>query len=422
MSQSLVSRSKTCLSNVLGHATTLEIRRGLGSYLYDYDDQPYLDFGAGIAVNATGHCHPTVVSAIKDQSDTLLHGCAGVVYYEQNIALAEALGHITDGQLSSVFFTQSGTEAVEAALKCAMYVSKKPGVIAFNGSFHGRTLGALSVTTSNPNYLNRYHLPITNRHILEYPYLYRHSAPLNTLDGYLNYLTTELAKLNVTTIGAMIIEPVIGEGGYIPAPAPVLQTLRDWCTQHNVLLIFDEIQSGIARTGTWFCYQHYDIVPDIITTAKGIASGLPLGACISTQEIMDQWHTGSHGGTYGGNPLACRAGLATLTVLEPLLPTIQAMGKHAMQRLKTDLREIPFIGDIRGIGLMIGIECISDANKSPHPGIVSDLLADCLNQGLLIVSCGIHRNIIRLMPPLTISMDELNQGLDTLIHQCQQRS
>ncbi|MEK9727429.1 MAG: aminotransferase class III-fold pyridoxal phosphate-dependent enzyme [Candidatus Margulisiibacteriota bacterium] len=415
----LVHRSQHCLSRVLGHATELEIEKGQGSYLIDYDGNKYLDFGAGIAVNATGHCHPDVVAAIQHQSTQLLHGCAGVIYYDQNITLAEQIGAITGDDLSSVFFTQSGTEAVEAALKCATYVRNKKQIIAFKGSFHGRTLGSLSVTTSNEKYLERYPLAFSDRIILDYPYYLNNPAPLNTENGYLNYLDAELQKIDHTKVAAIIIEPVLGEGGYVPASPSVLQRLRDWCNDTGVLLIFDEIQSGIGRTGHWFCYQHHGVSPDILTTAKGIASGLPLGACISTQDIMNQWTTGSHGGTYGGNPLACVAGSATLQVLEPRLSTIQALGNLAMTVLKDALSDHKNVAEIRGIGLMIGIEFVTD-NGLPAPDIVSTIRERCLAANLLLVSCGTHGNVIRLMPPLTISDAELNAGLGIFISQCQQ--
>ena len=346
----LVKRSKSCLSNVLGHATQLEIERGDGCYLIDYSGSKYLDFGAGIAVNATGHCHPDVVNAIKQQSEKLLHGCAGVIYYDQNIDLAEQLGVICGGNLNSVFFTQSGTEAVEAALKCATYVRNKKSIVVFKGSFHGRTIGSLSVTTSNKKYLDRY--PMAYKKImLEYPYFFRNFSPLNDEDNYLNYLKQELSLIDSTEVAAVLIEPVLGEGGYVPAPTSVLTALRDWCNETGVLLIFDEIQSGIGRTGEWFCYQHHNVMPDILTIAKGIASGLPLGACISTQQIMDQWTTGSHGGTYGGNPLSCVAGSSTLQVIEPILNDVLVLGNHALDRLKNELMDHPNIGDIRGTGI-----------------------------------------------------------------------
>jgi 4-aminobutyrate aminotransferase len=418
--QNLVKRSKSCLSNVLGHATELEIDYGKGSYLYAYDGNKYLDFGAGVAVNATGHCHPKVVDAIKKQADTLLHGCAGVIYYEQNIELAETIGNITDGALDSVFFTQSGTEAVEAALKCATYVRNKQQVIAFKGSFHGRTLGSLSVTTSNEKYLDRYPLAYSDRIILEYPYFSQNASPLNTEEGYLNYLNNELSQIDGTNVAAIIMEPVLGEGGYVPAPTKVLKILRDWCNKTGVLLIFDEIQSGIGRTGHWFCFQHHQVIPDILTTAKGIASGLPLGACVSTKAIMDQWTTGSHGGTYGGNPLACAAGSATINVLTPLLPTINSMGKLALNELKTGLSDLAIVSEIRGLGLMIGIE-FSDSDSHTSTEIVQQIRSTCLSRNLLLVSCGPKGNVIRLMPPLTITKSELLEGLRIFIDTCQQQ-
>ena len=413
----LLHRSTTALSKVLGHATQLQIKHGNGSYLTDYNNQRYLDFGAGIAVNSTGHCHPQVVKAIQQQAETLLHACAGVVYYDQNITLAEALGDIAGGQLNSVFFTQSGTEAVEAALKCAVYVKNKPNIVTFNGSFHGRTLGALSVTNSNPTYLERYPTAFPNRIVLEYPYFFNHRPPLNTESGYLNYLNHELRQLDASSIAAIIIEPFLGEGGYVPCPGSVLSCLRTWCTQHDVCLIFDEIQSGIARTGQWFYFQHHGVEPDILTSAKGIASGLPLGACVSTQAIMDQWKTGTHGGTYGGNPISCAAGIATLNVLAPIRQHIAELGDIALQQCHTALGQHPMVGDIRGTGLMIGLEFITP-DGLPNTQAVSAILADCLQHQLLVLSCGKHRNIIRLMPPLTITKDELESGLAILIQAC----
>lgn len=415
MKPNLIERSNAALSNVLSHATQLQIERGEGAYLIDYQGKKYLDFGAGIAVNSTGHCHPQVVKAIQEQSATLLHGCAGVVYYDQNITLAEKLGEISG--LDSVFFTQSGTEAVEAALKCAVYVSHKQGIIAFKGSFHGRTLGALSVTTSNQKYLDRYPLTFPNRVILEYPNFHRNPSPLNTEQGYLNYLNDALNNVDASTIGAIIIEPFMGEGGYVPCPGPVLKLLRDWATQNNVFLIFDEIQSGIARTGDWFYYKHFNIMPDILTSAKGIASGLPLGACLSTKTIMDQWTTGSHGGTYGGNPITCAAGIATLDVLSQQLPSITTYGEMALKRLNNELGDLTAVGDIRGKGLMIGIEFM-DHSGQPNTSATKAIISDCLNNELLILPCGKDANVIRLMPPLTISEDELNIGLTTLIESC----
>ena len=413
----LIERSIDSLSNVLSHATQLQIEKGSGSFLIDYNGQRYLDFGAGIAVNSTGHCHPAVVEAIQHQSSQLLHACAGVVYYDQNITLAERIGAITHQNLSSVFFTQSGTEAVEAALKCALYVSNKPNIVAFNGSFHGRTLGALSITTSNQKYLDRYPMAFPNRIVLEYPNFFKNNAPLNQEKGYLDYLSAQLNALDATQISAVIIEPFMGEGGYVPCPGSVLRHIRSWCSSNDVFLIFDEIQSGIARTGHWFYFQHHDVAPDILTTAKGIASGLPLGACISSKAIMDQWSTGSHGGTYGGNPLSCAAAIATLDVLDPLRPTIESLGEFAIEFCKTELSNHPEIGDIRGQGLMIGIEFI-DAHGAPNPTAVRSIITDCLTHHLLILACGRDGNVIRLMPPLTITKDELTSGLAILIDSC----
>lgn len=413
---SLALRAKQCLSNVLSHATELVVSHGDGVYLVDERGQRYLDLGAGIAVNSTGHCHPHVVAAIQDQATRLLHACAGVVYYEQNIKLAERLCNISG--LESVFFTQSGTEAVEAALKCALHVTKKQQLVAFKGSFHGRTLGALSVTTSNAMYTKGYPLAIPHPILLEYPNFTQNPAPMNTLSGYLTYLESALETVDASTVAAVIMEPFLGEGGYIPAPPCVLRMLRDWCNQTGVLLIFDEIQSGIGRTGTWFYYQDANVMPDILTSAKGIASGLPLGACVSTHDIMNQWTTGSHGGTYSGNPLTCAAGIATLDVIQDQLVHVRDVGAWSLDYLNQHLRDCACVRDIRGKGLMIGIEIVCPDGQ-PNPDGLSAIRRMCFDQHVLVLGCGQHRNVLRLMPPLTATKSDLKSGWDVIIDACQ---
>jgi 4-aminobutyrate aminotransferase len=415
---SLVSRANTVLSPVSGHYTQLEVIRGQGCYLYDRQGQGYLDFSSGIGVCSTGHCHPSVVEAIQTQAATLIHGCIGVVYYEPPIALAETLGRILGHGLESVFFTQSGSEAVETAIKLAKYVTKKHKLIAFRGGFHGRTLGALSITTSKEKYRHGYEPLLEGVTFFPYPYAYRcpfgmsetasEARCIQELEHFFSTLDTDVA--------AAIIEPVMGEGGYVAAPRGFLKALSRLCKERGILLIFDEIQSGFGKTGSWFYFQQIGVIPDIITLAKGIGSGLPLGACVSTTAIMNQWTTGAHGGTYGGNPVTCAAGLATIRVLEPVLPAIPVLATYAKTRLTAALATHPRVGDIRVTGLMIGIELVQDkATKAPDPDLTKAIIAACLAQNLIVISCGIHDNVIRLIPPLIIDQATLENGLNIFI-------
>lgn len=415
-----LNRANKVLSPVLGHYTSIEIEKGSGNYLYSTDNKKYLDFSSGIAVASTGHCHPKVVKAIQNQAATLIHACAGVVYYDQNISLAEKLSEIVGNGLNSVFFTQSGSEAVEASLKLAKYVTKKHKILAFQGAFHGRTLGSLSVTTSKMKYRQGYEPLLEGISFFPYPYEYRcpwnSSNPEECSEKSVEALEVYFSTLD-DNYAAVIIEPILGEGGYVPAPIPFLKKLRELCDQRNILLIFDEIQSGMGRTGSWFNFQKINVVPDILTVAKGIASGLPLGACIASKELMSKWMTGAHGGTYGGNPVTCAAGLATIDVITEILPKINELNTIALTTLRTSLSDHPFVGDIRGEGLMIGIEMVKDKNtKEPNPELVSTVMKECLEKELIVVSCGLYDNVIRLMPPLIIDEVTLKIGLEKLNH------
>jgi len=361
-------RGDAVLSPVLGHYTRINIEYGKGSYLYDAQDRGYLDFTAGIAVASTGHCHPDVVEAIQTQAETLIHACAGVVYYEPNVALAEKLGEVLDYELKSVFFTQSGTEAVEACLKLAKYVTKRHKIVAFTGGFHGRSMGALSVTSSKDKYREGFGPMLDGVTFFPFPYEYR--SPWESTPDTFDEVAVDQLIAFFDSIGddyaAAIIEPILGEGGYVPASSAFLKELRRLCTEKGMLLIFDEIQTGVGRTGAWFNFHHHDVVPDVVAIAKGIASGLPLGACVSTPALMSKFTTGAHGGTYGGNPISCRAALATLEVIEGCLPDISHKSHLAFSLLKQGLDGHPHVGDIRGQGLMIGIEIVKD-RASKHP-------------------------------------------------------
>ncbi|MBT5855498.1 aminotransferase class III-fold pyridoxal phosphate-dependent enzyme [bacterium] len=411
----LLARGNKVLSPVMGHFTQLEIEKGEGCYLITPDGTRYLDMSAGIGVTSTGHCHPRIVEAIQVQSEKLIHACAGVVYYSPNIALAEKLAPKLGHDLSSFFFTQSGSEAVEAALKLARYTQKKEGIIAFKGGFHGRTMGSLSITSSKDKYRDGYPV-VPGTKFFPYPYLYHPEfAGADNIDDYLLAMDSFFKEV-ASECAAVIIEPILGEGGYVPCPSPVMTRLRELCDQYELLLIADEIQTGVGRTGKWFAYQHYGIVPDIVALAKGMASGMPLGACVASPELMAKWTTGSHGGTFGGNPVSCAAGIATLEVLSECIEGISDKGNTALNYLHHVLDDTPSVGSIRGVGLMIAIEFVSDkTTRNPNPDHLKKVMAACFDQKVIAVSCGIYDNVLRLMPALTISDSELMKGLEIVV-------
>jgi 4-aminobutyrate aminotransferase len=417
-SNNFASRGDAVLSPVLAHYTRINIASGKGSYLYDVNDREYLDFTAGIAVASTGHCHPDVVEAIQKQAETLIHACAGVVYYGPNVELAERLGGLLDYNLKSCFFTQSGTEAIEACLKMAKYVTKKYKVLAFRGGFHGRTMGSLSTTSSKDKYRDGFGPMVEGVSFFPYPYAYR--SPWESTPDTFDDVAVSQLEAHFDTLGddyaAAIIEPIMGEGGYVPASSAFLKALRRLCSQKGMLLIFDEIQTGMGRTGDWFNFHHHDVIPDIIALAKGIASGLPLGACISTPELMAKFSPGAHGGTYGGNPVCCQAAIATIDVLTGCIHDIPRKSQLAFSQLRHQLDGHPNVGDIRGQGLMIGVEVVKElGTKDPAPELTQRIMTMAAEQGLLIVSCGIYGNVLRIMPPLTISDEELASGLSILV-------
>jgi 4-aminobutyrate aminotransferase len=426
----LIKRANRVLSPVLTHATELEIVRGKGIYLYDKEGREYMDFAAGIAATVTGHCHPKVVAATTVQLESLIHACAGVVYYEQNIALAEKLKSITPEGLDMTFFGQSGSEAIETALKLAKYTSKKKNLIAFQGSFHGRTLGALSITFSNPKYRDGYEPLIPGIFLAPYAYCYRcekkrksskpefkgadFPSPLNCALECLKDTETVITKVKDSNIAAMIVEPIQGEGGYIIPPKEFIKGLRDLCNKHEILLIFDEVQSGFGRTGKMFAAEHYEVAPDIMAVAKAIASGMPLGATIAKEDLMKAWKPGAHGGTMSGNPVTCMAANATIEVIETenLLGNSKNMGRYLKDKLIELQEKCKIIGDVRGVGLMIGVEFIKPGTKDPNPDAVKRIRDLCLEKGLILIGCGSDGQVIRIVPALTVNKEQIDQAFE----------
>jgi 4-aminobutyrate aminotransferase len=391
-----------------------------GCYYYGLDGKRYLDFTSGIAVTNIGHRHPKVVEAIKNAADQLMHGPSGVIMYESLLRLAEELTNIMPKGLDCFFFANSGTEAIEGAIKLAKYVTRRPYVISFTGCFHGRSMGALSVTTSKSKY-RKYLQP--NGLTYQIPYANPKECPpdqdpeiycVDKLERDIDLLFKH--QVTPDEIACMILEPVLGEGGYIVPPQAWLQRVREICNRYNILLIFDEVQTGFGRTGNWFAAQTFGVTPDIMAIAKGIASGLPLSATVASKELMKQWPLGSHGTTFGGNPIACSAALATLEVFreENILANCQEVGLYAREKLELLKQKHPVIGDIRSVGLMIGIEIVDPTTGKPNGSGLMSILNKCLEKGVLFYLCGNSGEVIRMIPPLTVTKQQIDDGLHML--------
>ncbi len=415
----LVARADVLLAPSLARdEPNLPVERAEGSCFFTPDGRRYLDFVSGMAACNAGHRHPKVVAAAKAQIDRLINGPVGVVYYESLLRLADELGKVMPGDLTSFFFSNGGAEAVEGAIKLARYVTGRPGILAFLGGFHGRTYGAASITTSKSKYRRHYEPFLSSVYLAPYAYCYRCPKGRNPRTcglACLEEIETLFARvISPDEIGCMVVEPIQGEGGYVVPPAEWLKALRDICTRHGIMLIFDEVQTGFGRTGEWFAAQTFGVVPDILAVAKSIASGFPLSALAAPPEMMRRWTAGAHGTTFGGNPVSCAAGLATLQVMreERLPERSRVLGARVLARLSALKERAPQIGDVRGKGLMIGIEFVRPGTvREPNSEAVKRVLETCLADGLLLYPCGLHGHTIRFIPPLTVSEDELEEGL-----------
>lgn len=410
----LYERAQKVLTPAAGRSTRIGVLRGEGAYLYSEDGKRYLDFAAGVAVANTGHCHPRVVEAAKRQLDNLLHGGHNVVYYEPYVSLAEKLVGLTGGD-TMVYFSNSGAEANEGCIKLAKYVSKRPAIISFKGAFHGRTLGTVSVTASSAAYRRRYEGLLPSVYFAEYAYCFRCPFGMSRGRCTMGCLTQfdKIFKLLVDPemVAAIIVEPIQGEGGYVVPPEEFLQGLRNLCDSHGILLIGDEIQTGFGRTGKMFAFEHFGIRPDIISLGKAIASGFPLSAVIGRAEWMRSWPAGAHGGTYGGNPVACASALATIELLQGgLIENAREMGNYMRARLGEMQPRFPGMVDIRGLGLMIGVEfCLPDGTPDGHT--VGKILEQCSEKGLILLSCGVYKNVVRFMAPLIVTREQIDEAL-----------
>jgi len=403
------------VSPVWSRYSDMVVDYGEGSYLVDIDGNRYLDFTSGIGVTNTGHCHPKVVAAIQEQAGKLLHGQANIVMHRPLLALVEELKSIVPAYIDGFFFSNSGAEAVEGAVKLARMATKRTNVVVFQGSFHGRTVGTMSLTTSKTIYRAGYQPLMPGVFVAPYPYAYRFGWDADTttqwcLDELEFLLTTQTAPEETA---AFLIEPVLGEGGYVVPPADFLEGLQDIARQHGILIIADEVQSGFGRTGKWFGFEHFNLQPDIITAAKGLASGMPLSGVFSRMELMEKWAPGSHGGTYGGNAVATAAAAATIQTLkeEKLVENARLRGAQLMAGLGHLQEEYPQIGDVRGLGLMIGTEFRS-SDRKPDKTTAKAVTKAAFQRGLMLLTCGPWDNTVRWIPPLVVNEAQINEALN----------
>ncbi|MBF6065298.1 aminotransferase class III-fold pyridoxal phosphate-dependent enzyme [Nocardia terpenica] len=403
----------TALSPVLKQATPITVDHGEGCYLHATDGRRYLDFTAGIGVTSTGHCHPRVVEAARAQVGSLIHGQYTTVMHRPLLALTERLGQVLPTGLDSLFFSNSGSEAIEAALRLARQATGRPNVIVFQGGFHGRTVAAATMTTSGTRFSAGFSPLMAGVHVAPFPTAYRYGWSEEQATDFalreLDYLFATQSSPAETA--ALFVEPVLGEGGYIPGNTRFFQGLRERADRHGILLVFDEIQTGFGRTGKFFGHQHFDVRPDVITIAKGLASGFPLSGIAASKELMAQAWPGSQGGTYGGNAVACAAALATIEVIESegLVDNAAKRGQQLLTGVRD--RATAAIGDVRGLGLMVGAEFVS-ATGEPDTATAVAAQRLAVDKGLLLLTCGAHMNVVRMIPPLIVSAAQIDDALE----------
>jgi len=412
------------VSSVWTHLLDKVLVRGEGSYVWDQDGRRYLDFTSGIGVVNTGHCHPRVVEAVREQAGRALHLQANVGYaHEPMLRLIAALREVAPLELDTFFFSNSGAEAVEAAVKLARHATRRTNIIAFQRGFHGRTVGTMSLTSSKTVYRVGYQPLMAGVFFAPYGYCYRCPKMEANPERYGSNCNCDWPLEQVRFLlksqtapeetAAVLVEPVLGEGGYVVPPVSFLRGLREICDEYDMLFILDEVQSGFGRTGRFFALEHFGVTPDIMVMAKGLASGLPLSGIAARRELMDRWESGSHGGTYGGNVVACAAAEATVRVLqeEGLVENAACLGETLLARLRALQDCYPSLGDVRGLGLMVGVEFVVPGGRTPDQDRAKAVQQVCRESGLLLLTCGTEGNIIRWIPPLIIGEQELEEAL-----------
>jgi 4-aminobutyrate aminotransferase len=403
----------------LKKATDLVVERAEGPYLYTIDGERYLDFVQGIAVNPLGHCHPALVEAACEQARRMAHVSFNLVSYPSALELAAELRKRTFGGLDTYFFANTGGEAVDGALKLARYVTRRTSIIAFRGSFHGRTMGAASVTSSNVSFRRHYAPFMPQVYFTPYPYCYRCSFGRKSSDcglECLEYLREELNYvIPAEDVAAVLFEPVQGEGGYIVPPARYVEALARLCREMGALLIYDEVQTGMGRTGKLFAGEHFESAPDVMCLGKAVGGGYPLAVIASRREIMEKWQAGAHGTTFGGHPVACASGLAMLRIVgEPaFLEAVQQKGSYFRSRLSALKSSHPAVGDVRGLGLMNAVELVQKDGK-PNAELASAVARHLREKKILVLTCGFKGQAVRFIPPLNVENEHLDQVLDAL--------
>lgn len=417
VAQEIVRRDTKVLAAVSGRVYPFVIDRGVGCEVWDVDGNRYLDFNAGIAVVATGHSHPRVVKAVQDQAARFIHMAGTDFYNEAQVRLGEKLtATMPKDHEWRIFLGNSGTEAIEASVKLARYATGRQGIIAFFGAFHGRSYGSLSLTASKPRQRAGYFPLLPGVEHAYYPNPYRPplgSDPAKVVDTCLDYIEHTIFEtvLPPNEVAAIVVESIQGEGGYVVPPADWFPRLRALCDKHGMLLILDEVQSGIGRTGKMWAFEHDGIVPDIVASAKGLGSGLPIGACIARKDLTDNWLPGAHGNTYGGNALAAVAAYETLCLVEEgLMDNAREVGAYLLERLQGIAERSVNIGIVRGKGLMIGVEFVTDkASKEPDHDGADAVMVEAFRRGLLLLTCG--KSTIRFCPPLVLTKEQVDEGL-----------
>jgi 4-aminobutyrate aminotransferase len=404
--------------------TDLVVERGIGSWIETIDGQRYLDYTCGIGVTNTGHAHPRVAAAIAEQAAKIIHAQQNILYHKPGLELHDRLPRtfpgLRDGEEAGLFLSNSGAEAIEASVKLAKYATRRPAIIAFRGGFHGRTHGAMALTSSGVKYRGHFEPLLGGVHFASFPYVLRNptgrdadAAVAHSLAGIEEIFATLVYPDDVA---AFLVEPILGEGGYVVPPDSFLPALREIADRHGILLIADEVQSGMGRTGRMWASDWYDARPDIVVMAKGIASGMPLSGIMARRELLDRFGPGAHGGTYGGNAVACAAAVATLDVIESegLLANAARQGDRLLAGIRSAAEGRSCVAEVRGRGLMIGIEFAQGAELTPRPDLAKGLLHEAFNRKLLLLTCGTYGQVVRVIPPLVTTDAEVATAVDVI--------
>ncbi len=407
--------SLNLLSSVWTHLTEIQPSRAEGIYIFDQDGRQHLDFTSGIGVVNTGHSHPRVVQAIQEQAANMIFAQMNIVVSPTTVRLAEKLNEVTPPSIDQFFFSNSGAEATEACVKLARMATGRRNLIVFQGSFHGRTHQTMAMTTSKTIYRINYQPLPGGVFVAPYPYSYFYGWDEAQTTAFCLHQLEHLLKSQTAPdeTAAVVIEPLLGEGGYVPAPVEFLQGVRQICDQYGILMALDEVQSGFGRTGRFFCFEYAGIEPDIIVMAKGLGSGMPISGIASRRDLMAHWKPGTHGGTYGGgSAVASAAACATIDVIreEKLVENAAARGKQLQQGLRDLQAEYPVIGDVRGLGLMVGTE-FTTADGRPDPETTARVARACIERSLLLLTCGTSGNVIRWIPPLVVTAAQIDEAL-----------